>query len=52
MLQAAAYILPIVYCTYEVQEYIFQDTEPQTVPDVLLGTSHGSYRHQCKFELL
>ena len=24
-----------------------QDTEPQTVPDVLVGTLHGSHRHQC-----
>ena len=24
-----------------------QDTEPQTAPDVLVGTLHGSHRHQC-----
>ena len=24
-----------------------QDTEPQAAPDVLVGTLHGSYRHQC-----
>ena len=22
-------------------------TEPQTAPDVLVGTLHGSHRHQC-----
>ena len=24
-----------------------QDTEPQTTPDVLVGTLHGSHHHQC-----
>ena len=24
-----------------------QDTEPETAPDVLVGSSHGSHRHQC-----
>ena len=24
-----------------------QNTEPQTAPDVLVGTLHGSHRHQC-----
>ena len=29
-----------------------QDTEPQTAPDVLVGTLHGSRRHYCMNELL
>ena len=24
-----------------------QDTEPQTAPDALVGTLHGSHHHQC-----
>ena len=29
-----------------------QDTEPQTAPDVLVGTLHGSHRHEYMYELL
>ena len=29
-----------------------EDTEPQTAPDVLVGTLHGSHRHHCMYELL
>ena len=29
------------------QRVLGQDTEPQTAPDVLVGTLHGSHQHQC-----
>ena len=29
------------------QSVFWQDTESQTAPDVLVGTLHGSHRHQC-----
>ena len=29
------------------QSVFGQDTEPQTAPDVLGRTLHGSHRHQC-----
>ena len=29
------------------QSVLGQDTEPRTAPDLLVGTLHGSHRHQC-----
>ena len=29
-----------------------QDTELQTAPDVLVGTLHGSHRHQCMKDIM
>ena len=31
------------------QSVLGEDTEPQTAPDVLVSTLHGSHHHQCMY---
>ena len=38
-------LVPFAWC--ECRSVLGQHTEPQTAPDVLVITLHGSHHHQC-----